>query len=262
MYWETLHNKKKPKYIDICTESVKFNCNKCFNIKILDNKSINDYISDEITNIDLSNLLLPQKVDYYRYCLLNKYGGVWLDSDILVLKCICKYYKKLNNTYDYIGFGCGFDKKTCKKTMNGYTKPLNWFMISKPQTPFIKCVKDTSTEIIKNTSGKLPYHKLGKVILEKCYKKTKDENIDKKWDYLHIPSKCQEYDSIGNKLNNININFNTEDCKEDRFFFPLYNTSPGYPEFFKNLTKEEIIEQYPTLGLIIKYAFSKKISCI
>jgi len=34
--------------------------------------------------------------------------------------------------------------------------------------------------------------------------------------------------------------FNWEDCQEERIFFPLYNTAPGYPDWFKELTEEEL----------------------
>jgi hypothetical protein len=40
MYWETLPGKKKPGYIDLCIESVKFNCGKCFEVIVLDNHKI------------------------------------------------------------------------------------------------------------------------------------------------------------------------------------------------------------------------------
>lgn len=234
MYWETLPNKKKPGYIDLCINSVKFNCGNCFKIIVLDEKTIYDYLP-EIKNINFSNLKLPQKVDYYRYALLEKYGGVWLDADILVLKCICPFYKKLD-IHDYVGFGCGYDNQICGKKFNGYSRPLNWFMISKKETPYIKCIKEKAYN--KITSGKdLPYHGLGKVLLNECYDKL---NKDNKWEYSHISSKCQEYDTKGNKLNNIMDKFEWEDCENDRIFFPLYNTAPGYPDWFKNLSEDEI----------------------
>jgi hypothetical protein len=255
-YWETLPGKKKPGYIDLCINSIKFNCGKCFTVNVLDNHSIYKYLP-EIKNIDFSNLNLPQKVDYYRYMLLEKYGGVWLDADILVLKCICPYYEKLKD-YDYVGFGCGHDMETCKKTLNGHTKPLNWFMISRPNTDFIKCVKDTAHQKIKfSTDNKkeLPYHDIGKVVLEKCYKDLKKE---KKWDYFHVPSKCQEFDTKGNKLNNIMKKFEWKDCEDDRFFFPLYNTAPGYPDWFKDLSVGELRNKDLFIKPIIDKAFMPK----
>jgi len=256
MYWETLPGKTKPGYIDLCINSVKYNCGKCFDVIVLDNHTVLNYIP-EIKNINLNNLNLPQKVDLYRYFLLEKYGGIWLDADILVLKCIFPLFEKLKN-YDYVGFGCGYDNETCKKTMDGYSKPLNWFMISKKNTPFIQCVKNKALNKINkaNTLNQpLPYHAIGKVILNECYEKLNKNNV---WEYFHVSSKCQEYDTKGNKLNNILINFNWEDCEKDRYFFPLYNTAPGYPDWFKSLTEQELKESNTYLKPLIDIAFSKK----
>jgi len=260
MYWETLPGKKKPGYIDLCINSVKFNCGKCFNVIVLDNTTIYEYLP-EIKYIDFTNLELPQKVDFYRYALLEKYGGVWLDADILVIKCICPFYNKLK-THDYVGFGCGYERDVCQKTLYGYSKPLNWFMISKKETPFIKCVKNKAyNKIIDSTlnNKKLPYHSIGKVILEECYEElNKNEN----WNYAHISSKCQEYDTKGNKLNNIMIKFNWEDCDKERIFFPLYNTAPGYPDWFKDLNEDELKYYDSYLKPLIGKAFEKKNICI
>jgi mannosyltransferase OCH1-like enzyme len=256
MYWETLPGKKKPGYIDLCINSVKHNCSKCFDIIVLDNKKIVKYLP-EIENVNLSYLNLPQKVDYYRYLLLEKYGGIWIDADILVLKCICPFYDKLKS-YDYVGFGCGHDQKTCNLNMNGHSKPLNWFMISKKNTEFMKCIKNKAEEKINESNlnkQKLPYHSIGKVILSECYDKLHKTNS---WDYYHVPSKCQEYDTKGNKLNNIMIDFNWKDCEKDRIFFPLYNTAPGYPDWFKNLTENELKTKKTYLKPIIDMAFSQK----
>ncbi len=258
MYWETKPGSFKPGYIDLCIDSVKFNCGKCFNVIVLDNHKIYSYIpeiKDAKFMAKLNRLSLPQKVDYYRYILLEKYGGVWIDADILILKCICPYYDKLK-THDYVGFGCGHDLSTCKKTMYGYSKPLNWFMMSRPNTDYMKCIKSKAEAKINDDTKKFSYHGIGKVILSECYN---DMNTNKQWDYHHVPSKCQEYDTKGNKLNNILNNFEWEDCDKERFFFPLYNTAPGYPDWFKKLSKEELMENTEIkLGPIIKRAFEEK----
>ena len=249
-YWETLPGKSKPGYIDLCLESIQHNCSKCFDIKILDNNTIYNFIP-EIKEYDLSRLPVQQKVDIYRYFLLYKYGGIWLDADTLVIKCFCKYYKLLDK-HDYIGFGCGYDKSECRKLESGYGKPINGIMISRPKTSYLKCIIDNCIESLKNDN--LDYHDLGRVLMSKCYDKLSKESD---WKYHHVPSKCQEYDSKGNKLNNIFKPFNIEDCKEERVFFPLYNTAPGYPEWFKKLSKDELmkrddLEIYPLIEMSFK----------
>jgi len=254
-YWETPIGKQKPGYIDLCYQSVLHNCSNCFNIILLDEKNIKNYIP-EISKYKLEKLSIPQKVDFYRYLLLEKYGGLWIDADILVLKCLCSYYKNLDK-YDYVGFGCGFDKKTCKNSMNGYSRPLNWMMASKPNTDFIKCIKNSAIDKIENQND-IAYHGIGKQILAKCHDKLKKE---KDWTYYHVKSKCQEYDSNGNKLNNIFNKFNNNDCDNERYFFPFYNTSPGLPDWFKSLSVNELKKIDLDIKPIIDSAFSSKLNC-
>ena len=254
MYWETPQNKIKPGYIDLCYNSVLHNCSDCFNIILLDEKNIYQYIPN-LDDYKLDHLAIPQKVDLYRYILLEKYGGLWIDADILVLKCLCGYYKKLDK-YDYVGFGCGFDKKTCGEINNGYGRPLNWMMASKPNTPYLKCIKDSALEKI-NTQGKINYHGIGKDVLKQCHDHLKES---KNWDYYHVNSKCNEYDSEGNKLNNIFKKFNNNDCS-DRYFFPFYNTAPGLPQWFKELSIDELKDLNINTKPIIKEAFQVKSKC-
>lgn len=254
MYWETPKFKQKPGYIDLCYQSVAHNCSDCFNVILLDDKNIINYINN-INDYDLDHLSIPQKVDLYRYILLEKYGGLWIDADILVLKCLCGYYKKLDK-YDYVGFGCGYDKKTCGNMNNGQGRPLNWMMASKPHTPYLKCIKDSALEKI-NTKGKLNYHGIGKDVLKQCHDYLKENS---NWDYYHVNSKCNEYDSQGNKLNNIFKNFNNNDCS-DRYFFPFYNTAPGLPQWFKELSVEELKDLNINTKPIIKKAFETKSKC-
>ena len=105
---------------------------------------------------------------------------------------------------------------------------------------------------------KLPYHSIGKSVLQECYNKL---NENDKWSYAHISSKCQEFDTKGNKLNNIMIDFNWKDCEEERVFFPLYNTAPGYPDWFKNLSEEELKNNESYLKPLIENAFINKEEC-
>jgi len=58
------------------------------------------------------------------------------------------------------------------------------------------------------------------------------------------------------------IKFDWEDCKEERIFFPLYNTAPGYPDWFKNLTEEELKKNESYLKPLIDQAFLQKNNCI
>ena len=255
MFWETLPGKKKPGYIDLCYESVMHNCSNCFNIIYLDELNIKKYIP-EINQYNISHLKIQHKADFYRYLLLEKYGGMWIDADVLVLKCLCKYYKNLDH-YDYLGFGCGYNKKFCSKSLYGYGSPLNWIMGSKPKSKFMQCIISKVKDKI-NSNDKVKYHEIGRSTLKKCHDELRESE---NWSYYHVPSKCNEYDNNGNKLNNIFKDFDNSQCSNERYFFPFYNTAPGYPQWFKDLKSDEIKNYDLPIKMIIKEAFSSKDKC-
>ena len=45
------------------------------------------------------------------------------------------------------------------------------------------------------------------------------------------------------KLNNIMIPYDVKKCSEKRYFFTLYNTAPGYPDWFKDLSKDDLMNE-------------------
>lgn len=255
MFWETLPNKNKPGYIDLCYKSVVHNCSNCFNIVYLNESNIKKYIP-EIKNYNISELKIQHKADIYRYLLLKKYGGLWIDADILVLKCLCKYYKNLDN-YDYIGFGCGYNKEFCSKSLYGYGSPLNWIMGSKPNTKYLNCIISNVEDKLKNNQ-KFNYHDIGRKVLRKCHDQLRKSD---NWSYYHVPSKCNEYDNNGNKLNKIFNKIDNTKCENERYFFPFYNTAPGYPQWFKDLTSEQLMDYNLPIKNIIKEAFSSNSKC-
>ena len=53
-----------------------------------------------------------------------------------------------------------------------------------------------------------------------------------------------------------------KECENERYFFPLYNTAPGYPDWFKNLTLDELKNNDLPLKPFIDAAFKEKNTCI
>jgi len=255
MFWETLPGNKKPGYIDLCYQSVLHNSNECFEIIYLNEHKIKKYLP-ELKKYNLDHLKIQHKADFYRYLLLEKYGGLWVDADILLLKCPCQYTKKLKD-HDYIGFGCGYNKDLCSKTGYGYGSPLNWMMASKPNSNYMKCIISNAHDKINNKDG-FKYHDIGRETLRKCASKLKE---NENWSYYHVPSTCNEYDEHGHKLNKIFKDFGDSKCNKERVFFPFYNTAPGYPQWFKDLSAEKIKTLDIPIQPIIHEAFSKKNKC-
>ena len=95
LYWENKSGHEKPEYIQMCIDSVLRNCGKEFSVTILDENSVLNYLPS--LRKDLNGLTIPQKADYIRLAILNKYGGIWLDSDIIVFKSLLPLVKKLKD---------------------------------------------------------------------------------------------------------------------------------------------------------------------
>lgn len=239
LYWENIGNKKKPTYIDLCHETIKRNA-KIPTI-FLSPENIHHYLPT-LRN-DLHKLSIPQKADYIRICILKEYGGMWLDSDIIVYKSLKPLINKLEK-YDYIGFGCHHDY--CKDTLNGKhpsPKPANWAMISRKNGILIsKCLEQANLLLDSNMNFNMywNYHKLGRELLwsQMNYLLTNSD-----WDYYHYTSKNVERDKFGEKYTNERFLSDEIMYPSKSFFTPLYNTAPGFPNWFLKMTKSQLVNK-------------------
>ena len=254
MYWENKNGKKKPAYLELCYDTIIKQCSNSFNIHLLNEKTVYKYLPNLRTDLD-KYLNIPQKTDYIRLALLYKYGGIWIDSDTIVIKDLISLWNKTKK-HEFIGFGCtGYH---CNSVESGYPKPSNWVLISRQGGKLMKeCLKEAD-KLIENRPYifKFKYHIMGRMLL---WSKIKELLETKKWDYLHMPSKCIERDSIGNKyVNNRLISDQEYDkkCKGKIFFLPIYNTAPGFPEWFVKLTKKELLDSNMLISKMFNYALN------
>lgn len=76
---------------------------------------------------------IAHKADWYRLYLLARYGGVWMDTGIILQngKALDALYDELlySTTADYLGFNDG--------TQSGVPIVDNWFMMSKKGGAFV-----------------------------------------------------------------------------------------------------------------------------
>ena len=237
LYWEG----KEPNYIKLCYKTVLKHCTDDFNIIRLNENTVFDYLP-EFKNKNFDEFLnIPQKSDVFRYNLLYKYGGIWLDSDIIVFSSLKSLFDKLK-TYDYVGAGC----HTKKCTPNGSPYPANWIMMSRPNTKLMKLMVDKT----KNINSKINYHGIGRNLLWKNIAILKKKY---NWTYYHIPSQCFERDSNDNKYTNkrlISKEKYDSKCK-NLIFIPIYNTAPGFPIWFKKLSEKEILNSDLLISILL-----------
>ena len=90
-YWEPKQN--IPYYLQLCVETWK-KFLPGFPIIILDNSSIRNYIDIDSygANLFSGKFFLPQIADAIRAMLLEKYGGIWLDLDTVILNDSAQLY--------------------------------------------------------------------------------------------------------------------------------------------------------------------------
>lgn len=179
-YWEKIEDRPMPVYIEMCFKTFNLTKND-YNIQILDEKTVLDFLPN--LRPDIQKLNVVQKSDYIRIALLEKYGGLWLDADTIVLTNLKEIRNKLIEGYDFIGFGCSYDG--C--TDNGYPRPSNGAMASQKNSILMKrCLDTLNTKIDTFDKTKnFKYFEFGKFIIWK--------EIDylfktSKYNYFHFPS--------------------------------------------------------------------------
>jgi len=253
-YWENKKGKKMPAYIKLCYKTFKKNCADLYDIKILNEKTVNIYLPD--LRKDINKLPLAQKSDYIRICLLYNYGGLWLDADTCVITNLSEILDKFNEGYNFIGFGC-----SPKRCIYGYPRPSNQAMASLKKTKLMKyCLDDLNKKLDDYFDNKitLTYFDLGKHIIWEQIEKL---DWDEKRKYYHFPSYADgSRDKNGkwivlkllskDKIDFIDINkimivflANSYFCGND----PKYN-------WFCNLSEEEILNGDYNISTFFKYA--------
>ena len=99
-FWEPSTN--VPGYIQLCVDTWKKNLPNS-NIIILDYSNLHKYLNSTIiSKILFKKMTLPIQADAIRVAILEKYGGIWMDIDIIIID-----YRFLKDVfrYDLVFFG-------------------------------------------------------------------------------------------------------------------------------------------------------------
>ena len=189
VYWEKPDQQERPEYISLCIDTMRKNSEKYYNMVLLDDKSVYNYLPN--LRKDINKLPLALKADYIRIALLQRYGGLWLDADTIMMNDMKQVYDLLEQDYDFIGFGCTGD--VCK---HGHGVPSNGMMGAKKNSELMtKCLvvlnKKLDDNIEKNKE--FGYFDLGKLVI---WKELEDLMKNSNYKYYHFGS---EYDGTRNK---------------------------------------------------------------
>lgn len=237
-YWDNKNDNETPAYIQLCMETVNSVCSKSFNIVTLNKHNILEYLPElkEFNLIEkVDKLIIAHKVDLYRIMLLYKYGGIYMDADIIALKDPIDIINRLDN-HEVVGFGC-----TGVKCNYGYSQPSNWIIASRPTSILMGRVLRRLINKLE-TQDTFDYHDLGKLIIweEIANLKESDDYI-----YYHYPNKVDgSRDIDGNWITSAiafsNQEINYED-EEGMLFFVIYNSE--IPDSIKKMSRSELLSQ-------------------
>jgi len=255
VYWENKDGKATPPIIELCLEIMRKRLSNKFRMVKLDQNNISEYIPEiKERKHKLDKLIIAHRVDYYRVLLLNKYGGLYLDADIIVLNDLGDIIDKLRDN-DYIGFGC-----TGYRCTNGYGKPSNWAMASKANGIMISRLKNYLEKTLDSiTEDKIDYHTFGKLAIWKIL----DELINNEnYKYYHYDSEKIGTRDIEGKwiTNDMLVSKNKIKFSDENklYFIVFYNSDVEkiLDNYFKNKTKEDLFKDNSNISYFIRKGYN------
>lgn len=250
-YWDTIDGKETPDFIKLCLKTVDKHCSNSFDIVRLNKDNIYKYIPEiEKYKDKMKDLIIAHKVDIYRIMLLYKFGGIYMDADLICLRDPIEIVQKLNK-YDFVGFGC-----TGAKCSYGYGQPSNWLLASRPNSLLMASVlKHLLNKIEKQ--DKFSYHDLGKMVIwEELTKLIKEDN----YEYFHYPNKFDGSRDINGAWVSSDIVFSDKkveyEDEKNMMFFVFY--SSDMEADVKKMSEKELLSKDWVYTKFLKRALDMK----
>eukprot|EP01084_Bolivina_argentea_P186815 321919_1 len=120
--------------------------------------NITPYLSSMYPTLNLSTMSIVEQADLWRYSIVNEYGGVYLDNDVVVIKPINEWIT--SNIYDLgevIDLDMGLDMiigiEMPHQNGNNIINPMQfvqWTFVSKANNPILQYVIEFVIESIRN----------------------------------------------------------------------------------------------------------------
>ncbi len=272
VYWQNINGATTmPAHIALCRKTLHKHCDKSFNIMELDEKTIYNYLP-ELKKLELEfnldRLQIAQKVDFYRAFLLQKHGGLYLDSDMIVMKDLKEVTDKLID-YDYVGFG---QYNQNRITYNSYGAPQNWAMASRKEGILVTSLLENMLQTLRSTNNlddkeyklKLSeigaptqeknalYHAMGKCLLQATLKPL----LEKGYSYYHYSTDIDGTRDIYGKYVTMADLFSAKriNYKDPKNFLvvTLYNYYISRTPTRKNMSEQELLNENTNFARFMK----------
>ena len=113
--------------------------------------------------------------------------------------------------------------------------------------------------------ARLSYFQIGRDLLRteiaRLLRRAGDARHAPPWSYHHVNSTCVERDSRGDKIRN-RRHLSTEaldaDCVPHYLLVPIYNTAPGFPSWFRKLSKQELLAGSMLVSKLFRLALQER----
>lgn len=153
-------------YINLNIKSFIKYYQKYYNIVILNKDNISKYLPKfpfNMNNID--NINMNKKIDYLKYSLLYNYGGLWIDSSVLIFTHF--NLKKFLQKYDIVLFN-NPNLNSCLTTNTNnsiFEFPNTKILLAKPKLNIIKYLLKRTCETINNFNSNYEFNNISEKIL-------------------------------------------------------------------------------------------------
>lgn len=274
------HQWRRPEYHHICLETVKRHCARQFRIVSLNRYNTYTYVPD--LRKDLWHKCSPsQRVDLMRWELLSRYGGLFLDADVVVMRDLGPLMKKLGEhdcvlfgesaneseppqRVPHIGGGRGIRTTTCplltssttspNAPLTPFTRPLIWAIASRPGGVLVSRARQRANWLLTNDHHRLSTqpHLLGRDTLWYTMNQLRAAVTRRYvWTYFHVSDTCAGKDRHGRPYTKTRLLMpGTYDrsCTGSTFLVPLDplggangQTGCAFPAWFVEATREELL---------------------
>ncbi len=102
LYWDNKPGATEaPAYIQLCWETIYKHCEEDFDIHLVTTENVKQFLPN-IPQVFFQIAQINNKSNYLRYMLLREYGGIWLDSDLILFKSLKPTLDLLKGEIDLI----------------------------------------------------------------------------------------------------------------------------------------------------------------
>lgn len=102
MYWDNKPGcTSPPEYIKLCSESIHRHCGEDFDIHLVTTENVKQFLPN-ISDMFFQIVQINNKSNFLRYTLLKEFGGVWLDSDLILFQSLKPMLDLLEDGIDLV----------------------------------------------------------------------------------------------------------------------------------------------------------------